>query len=66
MVWKERLCALQAPVAFGAVNGQFGASGLRRGNKPQTARWSSERAPLLIHYHFEGMEVNFNQWFCPG
>jgi hypothetical protein len=25
--------------------------------KPQTARSSSERAPLLIHYHFEGMEV---------
>jgi hypothetical protein len=23
MVWKERLCALQAPVGFSAVNDQF-------------------------------------------
>jgi hypothetical protein len=33
VVWQERLRALQAPVGFSAVNGQFGASGLRRGNK---------------------------------
>jgi hypothetical protein len=32
----------------------------------QTARSSPARAPLLIHYHFAGMEVNFNQWLCPG
>jgi hypothetical protein len=30
MVWKERLCALQAPVAFGALNGSSAGRRIRK------------------------------------
>ncbi len=35
-------------------------------SRDQTAKSSPVRAPSLIHYHFAGIEVNFNQWLCPG
>jgi hypothetical protein len=35
-------------------------------SRDQTARSSPARARSLIHYHFGGIEVNSNQWLCPG